>query len=80
MGKGRPALGSPAFRLSPVLQFPDPEKVPEPEAARRIRNQAKTRALTVVRNIFIREFTKIYLKELEHLSDKHALNKKKEDA
>jgi hypothetical protein len=64
MGKGRPANGTPAADLIPRLE---PPLGVDAEVAYRIRNEAKTRALTVLKTIFGREFKLIYEKEVRHL-------------
>jgi hypothetical protein len=68
MGKGRPANDTPAAELLPRLELP---LMGDQVVANRIRSQARTRAMTVLKTVFAKEFLSIYEKEVIHLVQVH---------
>lgn len=78
MGKGRPAMDSAAYGLSPRLGHPSAALVPDNREASRIRQQARTRAVAVLKVLHSKDFQRIYSKELEHLSEQHAIENENE--
>ncbi|QPX62625.1 hypothetical protein SEA_WOLLYPOG_76 [Arthrobacter phage Wollypog] len=69
MGKGRPENGSAAAELLPRLEVP---VMADNALAMQIRNQARTRAMTVLKTVFAKEFVSIYEKEVRHLVEQAA--------
>lgn len=64
MGKGRPANDTAAAELLPVLETPI---MADNAVAMQIRSQARTRAMTVLKTVFKKEYLSIYEKEVRHL-------------
>ncbi len=64
MGKGRPGNDTPASELLPKLELP---LMADQSKAMQIRSMARTRAITVLKTVFAREFLAIYEKEVLHL-------------
>lgn len=62
--RGRPPVGSAAAELLPSLEVPIGV---EQSVAFRIRNEARIRAMTVLKAIYAREYKSIYAKEVAHL-------------
>jgi hypothetical protein len=60
--RGRPAIGTAAFDLLPKLEMPVGVEDP-----RKLRGMAFTRAMTVLRAVFAKEFRTVYSKELDYL-------------
>lgn len=73
MGRGRPSVESKAFALTPVLDMPSSDLIPDRVVARKIRDQARSRALATLRVMFAREFMRLYRKEMNHLVSKHSV-------
>lgn len=62
--RGRPATGTAAAEKLPQLDLPSGV---DPEVGMRIRNEARIRAMTVLKALYGREFKTIYNKERDHL-------------
>ncbi len=69
MGKGRPGIGSRARAIAVPLD--PPYEIEDPEEAKKIAGQARTRAITVLRFIHSHEYRMLYRKELAHLVEQH---------
>lgn len=68
MGKGRPGNDTAAAELLPTLETPI---MADGVVALKIRGQARTRAMTVLKTVFAKEFVSIYEKEVRHLVRLH---------